>query len=89
MWCFDTSSITLPFEPALVDMDTAMEAGGRQFSLHGRVVKGVRHHGQDESMEAGGRQFSLHGRVVKGVGHLGQLWRREVVSSIPDRGTVV
>ena len=50
-----------------------MEAGGRQFSLHGRVVKGVRHLGQDESMEAGGREFSLHGRVFKGVGHLGQL----------------
>ena len=39
--------------------DEAMEAGGREFSLHGRVA-----------MEAGGREFSLHGRVVKGVGHL-------------------
>ena len=51
--------------------DEAMEAGGREFSLHGRVVKGVGHLGHDEAMEAGGRWFSLHGRVVKGVGHLG------------------
>ena len=48
-----------------------MEAGGRELSLHGRVVKGVGHLGHDEAMEAGGREFSLHGRVVKGVGHLG------------------
>ena len=46
-------------------------AGGREFSLHGRVVKGMGHLGHDEAMEAGGREFSLHGRVVKGVGHLG------------------
>ena len=46
-----------------------MEAGGREFSLHGRVVKGVGHLRHDEAMEAGGREFSLHGRVVKGVGH--------------------
>ena len=25
--------------------------------LHGRVVKGVGHHGHDEVMEAGGREF--------------------------------
>ena len=37
--------------------DEAMEAGGREFSLHGRVVKGVGHLGHDEAMEAGGRQF--------------------------------
>ena len=69
-----------------------MEAGGREFSLHGRVVKGVGHLDHDEAMEAGGREFSLHGRVVKGVGHLlamMKLWRREVGSSIPDRGTMV
>ena len=42
--------------------DEAMEAGGREFSLHGRVVKGVGHLGHDEAMEAGGREFSLHGR---------------------------
>ena len=63
-----------------------MEAGGRVFSLHGRVVKGVGHLGHDEAMEAGGREFSLHGRVVKGVGHLlavMKLWRREVVCSAP------
>ena len=37
----------------------AMEAGGREFSLHGRVVKGVRHLGlgRVEAMEAGGRGF--------------------------------
>ena len=35
----------------------AMEAGGREFSLHGRVVKGVGHLGHDEAMEAGGREF--------------------------------
>ena len=46
-------------------------AGGREFSLHGQVVKGVGHLDHDEAMEAGGRAFSLHGRVVKGVGHLG------------------
>ena len=34
-----------------------MEAGGREFSLHGRVVKGVGHLGHDEAMEAGGREF--------------------------------
>ena len=45
-------------------------AGGREFSLHGRVVKGVGHLDRVEAMEAGGREFSLHGRVVKGVGHL-------------------
>ena len=28
--------------------DEAMEAGGREFSLHGRVVKGVGHLGHDE-----------------------------------------
>ena len=39
-------------------------AGGREFSLHGRVVKGVGHLGHDEAMEAGRREFSLHGRVV-------------------------
>ena len=63
--------------------DEAMEAGGREFSLHGQVVKGVGHLGHDEAMEAGGQEFSLHGQVVKGVGHLGmmKLWRREVVSS--------
>ena len=44
-----------------------MEAGGREFSLHGRVVKGVGHLGHDEAMETGGREFSLDGRVVKGV----------------------
>ena len=38
----------------------AMEAGGREFSLHGRVVKGAGHLGHDEAMEAGGREFSLH-----------------------------
>ena len=37
--------------------DEAMEAGGREFSLHGRVVKGVGHLGNDEAMEAGGREF--------------------------------
>ena len=37
--------------------DEAMEAGGRKFSLHGRVVKGVGHLGHDEVMEAGGREF--------------------------------
>ena len=37
--------------------DEAMEAGGREFSLHGRVVKGVGHLGHDEAMEAGGREF--------------------------------
>ena len=36
--------------------DEAMEAGGREFSLHGRVVKGVGHLGHDEAMEAGGRE---------------------------------
>ena len=37
-------------------------------------------------------QNRLHGRVVKGVGHLlatMKLCRREVMSSIPDRGTIV
>ena len=42
--------------------DEAMEVGGREFSLHGRVVKGVGQLGHDEAMEAGGREFSLHGR---------------------------
>ena len=37
--------------------DEAMEAGGREFCLHGRVVKGVGHLGHDEAMEAGGREF--------------------------------
>ena len=37
--------------------DDAMEAGGREFSLRGRVVKGVGHHGHDEAMEAGSREF--------------------------------
>ena len=37
--------------------DEAMKAGGREFSLHGRVVKGVGHLGHDEAMEAGGREF--------------------------------
>ena len=32
--------------------DEAMEAGGRELSLHGRVVKGVGHLGHDEAMEA-------------------------------------
>ena len=35
----------------------AMEAGGREFSLHGRVVNGVGHLGHGEAMEAGGREF--------------------------------
>ena len=34
-----------------------MEAGGREFSLHGRVVMGVGHHGHDEAMEMGGREL--------------------------------
>ena len=34
-----------------------MEAGGREFSLHGRVVKGVGHLGHNEAMEAGGLEF--------------------------------
>ena len=55
-----------------------METGGREFSLHDRVVNGVGHLGHDEAMETGGREFSLHGRVVKGVM---KLWRREVGSS--------
>ena len=69
----------------------AMEAGGREFSLHGRVVKGVGHLGHVEAMEAGGREFCLRGRVVKGVGHFGhvELWRREVMCLNPDRGTMV
>ena len=37
--------------------DEAMEAGGREFSLHGRVVKGVEQLRHDEAMEAGGREF--------------------------------
>ena len=37
--------------------DEAMEAGGREFSLHGRVIKGVGHLGHGEAMEAGGREF--------------------------------
>ena len=37
--------------------DEAIEAGGREFSLHGRVVKGVGHLGHDEAMEAGGREL--------------------------------
>ena len=37
--------------------DEAMEAVGREFSLHGRVVKGVEHLCHDEAMEAGGREF--------------------------------
>ena len=31
--------------PGLLGHDEAMEAGGREFSLHGRVVKGVGHLG--------------------------------------------
>ena len=45
--------------------DEAMEAGGREFSLHDQVVTGVRHRGHVEAIEAGGREFSLHGQVVK------------------------
>ena len=41
--------------------DEAMEAGGREFSLHGRVVMCVGHLGHDEAMEARGRESSLHG----------------------------
>ena len=41
--------------------DEAMEAGGREFSLRGRVVKGAGHLDHDEAMEAGGREFSLRG----------------------------
>ena len=37
--------------------DEAMEAGGREFSLHGHVVKGVGHLGHHEAMEAGGLEF--------------------------------
>ena len=37
--------------------DEAMEAGGREFSLHGRVGMGVGHLGHVEAMEAGGREF--------------------------------
>ena len=47
--------------------DEAMEAGGREFSLHGRVVKGVGHLGHDEAMEAGGHAFDPrpgHYRVI-------------------------
>ena len=40
-----------------LDHDEAMEAGGRWFSLHGRVVKGVGHLDHDEAMETGGREF--------------------------------
>ena len=36
----------------------AMEARGREFSLHGRVVKEVGHIGRDEATEAGGREFA-------------------------------
>ena len=35
----------------------AMEVGGREFSLRGRVVKGVGHLGHEEAMETGGREF--------------------------------
>ena len=51
-------------------MSDGLMSGGL-IGLHGRVVKGVGHHGHDEAMGAGGREFSLHGRVVRGVGHLG------------------
>ena len=37
--------------------DEAMEAGGREFSLHGRMVMGVGHLGHDEAMEVGGHEF--------------------------------
>ena len=37
--------------------DEATETEGREFSLHGRVVKGVGPFGHDEAMEAGGREF--------------------------------
>ena len=50
------------------------------------------HLGHDEAMEAGGRVFSLHGGVaIRAWDTLAmmKLWRREVVSSIPDRGTIV
>ena len=41
-----------------------MEAGGREFSLHGRAVKGVGHLGHDEAMEAGGREFDPRPRFL-------------------------
>ena len=34
-----------------------MALGSEMFHTHGRVVKGVGHHGHDEAMEAGGREF--------------------------------
>ena len=37
--------------------DEATEAAGREFSLRGRVVKGMRHLGHDEATKAGGREF--------------------------------
>ena len=65
------NDITKPAPWRHLGLDEAMEAGGREFSLYGRVVNGVGHPGLDEAMEAGGREFSLHGRGVNGVGHLG------------------
>ena len=40
-----------------LDHDKATEARGCEFSLHGRVVKGMGHLCRDEAMEGGGREF--------------------------------
>ena len=37
--------------------DEAMQAGGHEFSRHGRGVKSVGHLGHDEAMEVGGHEF--------------------------------
>ena len=63
--------------------EEAMEAGGREFSLHGRVVKGVGHLGHEEAMEAGDWSSASVAEWLRAwdTSAMMKLRRREVVSS--------
>ena len=55
-----------------------MEVGGREFSLHGRVVQGVGHLGHDEDTEAGSLEFDPRLGHYEVASHVKKLsfWRR-------------
>ena len=66
---------------------------GDQVSARKSTAKahGIMGSSQQDGVWSAGNDVIPYSRVVKSMGHLrhDKLWRREVVGSIPDRGTIV
>ena len=64
----------------------AMEAGGREFSLHGQVVKGVGHIGHVEVSLAEPIDDRLHNRLMGRHFEYFRTWTEAVISTITPLG---